>query len=86
MEPQSDAGRARGFLLSCPTQDTQSGHHPQTSVVSGGRVDSPEDRDTVSFGLASFSDSPAFSMDLKLFPGPRENRPTNNDFVHQAAR
>ena len=38
------------------------------------------------FGLSSHLDSPAFEMDLKLFRGRRENQPTNNDFVHQAAR
>ena len=36
-------------------------------------------------GLESHLDSPAFEMDLKLFRGRRENRQTNNDFVHQAA-
>ena len=37
-------------------------------------------------GLESYSDSPAFEMDLKLLRGPRENQPNNNGFVHQGAR
>ena len=37
-------------------------------------------------GLESYSDSPAFEMDLKLLRGPRENRPNNNVFVHRSAR
>ena len=46
-------------------------------------VDSPDGRDTVSNPSRRLA--PAFKMDLKLFRGRRENRPTNNDFVHQAA-
>ena len=56
-------------------------------------VDSPSDLKTVSnpslrlanpkssfvaFGLSSYLDSPALSMDLKLYFSPRENRPNNN--------
>ena len=37
-------------------------------------------------GLESYLDSPAFEMDLKLFWGPRENRPKNNIIEHHGAR
>ena len=37
-------------------------------------------------GPESYSDSPAFEMDLKLLRGPRENQPTNNNFVYKGAR
>ena len=38
------------------------------------------------FSLSSYSDSPAFEMNFKLFRGARENRATNNNFVYQGAR
>ena len=37
-------------------------------------------------GLESYSDLPAFEIDLKLLQDPRENRPNNNGFVYQGAR
>ena len=37
-------------------------------------------------GPESYLDSPAFEMDLKLFWGPRENRPKDNVIVHRGAR